>query len=114
MPNTIDAVRQAVREAGGMSRYLADEAAQVAIHGRLAEALRVSPAEIDAAEIAICDRLKELGAIALPMVEAGARVEDALNNGDDELCHDLFQQIADHLLACGYKARNRKKLPCKA
>jgi hypothetical protein len=102
-----------MREAGGMGRYLSDPAAQVAIHGRLAEALQSSPVEIDAAELAIADRLKELSAIMLHMMEASERFEDVHSNGDDERCHELLQQIADHLLACGYKAKKRKRRPAE-
>ena len=64
--------------------------------------------EIDAATLIVCDQLQEVNAMVRPVLEAAGNLEKAANGGDDERCRKLLQQLADDLLASGYKARKRR------
>jgi hypothetical protein len=107
----VEALRESIRQAGGLEPYLnpADD-----IECRLASSSASrQPRSIDAASLILTDQLKEVGKMMRPVLEAGESLVDALTKGDDKRCRDLPQEVADHLLASGYKPMRPSKMRSK-
>jgi hypothetical protein len=106
----VDAIRQSIREAGGLAGYVsASDERLDEIECQLAERFQVAPHTISAAQSVVWESLAALKEPAMCVAVACGTIEYAYSRGDDERCRELLQQLADDLATASYKGKRRRR-----
>jgi hypothetical protein len=103
----------AVRDLLGAGFSTLSETTKKAAELELAEKLGVEPIEITDAESIITANILQLGEVVKPVAILADEVLTAWEKFDDEGCQALLQQLADQLLASGFRAKNNKRSPLR-